>query len=480
MVDIFISYARRERAKVEPLKARFEAMGLDIFFDIEGIDGGAVFPDVITRALDTSKAVLACWTPFYFTRPWCLIEAREAKDRDILVPVAIEPFARTDQPADLRHVNYYDLFGWQGEDSFENWTLTLKRLGRLVGRELAPTLKTGPFGGIQVVEPAPEPPPAAGPRIDVLADLRQTWRDFPARDNADLVSRFLQRVQSAAPGSGLEFEIEHHLTELQRAAEPVDPPPSTVWTPGRVFRDGDGLPELVVVPAGRFVMGAPPGEEGRSDDEGPQHEVRFAAPFALGRYPVTFGEYDAFCEAEGRRKPKDQGWGRGGRPVIDVSWDDAKAYCAWASDRTGAAYRLPSEAEWEYACRAGTTTPFSFGETIFTDQANYDGNHRYGNGRTGEYRKRTTPVGTFPANAFGLHDMHGNVFEWCEDPWHDSYVGAPADGSAWVANPTDSTARVVRGGSWFSQPLRLRSAFRLRGRPDYRFDTRGLRVARTL
>ncbi len=245
------------------------------------------------------------------------------------------------------------------------------------------------------------------------------------------------------------------------------------------FREMKGGPEMVVIPGGTFLMGSPEDEEGRDDDEGPQHGVTVPR-FAMGRFAVTFEEYDAFCEETGRERPGDEDWGRGRRPVIHVSWDDAKAYCAWASDRTGAAYRLPSEAEWEYACRAGTTTPFFFGETISTDQANYDGTFTYGNGRTGEDRQQTTPVGTFPANAFGLHDMHGNVREWCEDPWHDSYVGAPADGSAWVVNSTESNARVVRGGSWFSDPITLRSADRSGYGPDGRNFTIGLRVARTL
>ncbi len=255
-------------------------------------------------------------------------------------------------------------------------------------------------------------------------------------------------------------------------------------------------PEMVVIPGGTFLMGAPEDEEGRSDDEGPQHGVTVPR-FAMGRFAVTFDDYDAFCGETGRERPGDGDWGRGRRPVIHVSWDDAQAYCAWASERTGAAYRLPSEAEWEYACRAGTTTPFSFGETISTDQANYDGDISYGNGRTGEDRqqsngigfmvggpiddrKQTTPVGTFPANAFGLHDMHGNVQEWCEDLWHDSYAGAPADGSAWVVNQDDFNARVVRGGSGNNKPIGLRSADRSGVGPVNRFDTLGLRVARTL
>ena len=171
------------------------------------------------------------------------------------------------------------------------------------------------------------------------------------------------------------------------------------------------------------------------------------------------------------------------RPVINVSWEDAQTYLAWLNARLGLleradAYRLPSEAEWEYACRAGTTTPFSFGETISPDQANYDGNHLYGAGKKGVYREKTMPVGSFPANGFGLHEMHGNVWEWCADAWNENNAGAPDDGSAWLTGA--ASARVVRGGSWLNYPRYLRSAFRL-GRPaTSRNDRIGFRVARTL
>jgi formylglycine-generating enzyme required for sulfatase activity len=164
--------------------------------------------------------------------------------------------------------------------------------------------------------------------------------------------------------------------------------------------------------------------------------------------------------------------------VINVSWEDAKAYCAWLGEETRQAYRLPSEAEWEYACRAGTTTPFWTGATISTERANYDGNYTYGPGRKGEYRARTTPVEAFESNPWGLHDMHGNVWEWCEDRWHDNYRGAPNDGSAWLKGK--SSLRVVRGGSWGYFPRDLRSAYRVRFVPVDRYFYLGFRVSRML
>ncbi|MEO1788053.1 MAG: formylglycine-generating enzyme family protein, partial [Pseudomonadota bacterium] len=165
--------------------------------------------------------------------------------------------------------------------------------------------------------------------------------------------------------------------------------------------------------------------------------MRIDYPFALGQHTVTFAEWDAALAAgAGLAHPKDADWGRDRRPVINVSWEDVTAYLAWLNERlrlTGRAdaYRLPSEAEWEYACRAGTETPFSFGETITPDQANCIGNVTYGGGPKGTYQEKTMPVGSYSANGFGLYDMHGSVWEWCADTWHDTYNGAPTDGSVW-------------------------------------------------
>jgi formylglycine-generating enzyme required for sulfatase activity len=237
---------------------------------------------------------------------------------------------------------------------------------------------------------------------------------------------------------------------------------------------------MVVVPAGKFVMGAPDNEEGRSADEGPQRTVTIGAPFAVGKYEVTFAEWDACVSGGGcTHKPDDAGWGKGRRPVINVSWKDAREYVGWLSKTTGQPYRLLSEAEWEYAARAGTTTPFHTGPTITTKQANFDGNHTFGGSAKGEYRQKTVEVGSLKSpNGFGLHDMHGNVWEWVEDCWIDSYKGAPSDASARTTACTDSSRRVLRGGSWGSYPGFLRSADRGGDTSDYRNIDDGFRVAR--
>jgi formylglycine-generating enzyme required for sulfatase activity len=219
------------------------------------------------------------------------------------------------------------------------------------------------------------------------------------------------------------------------------------------------------------MMGASEGEEGQTLDEGPRRKVAIGKLFAVGKFEVTFAEWDACVAAGGcKHKPDDQGWGRGKRPVIQVSWHDiTKEYLPWLSRKTGKAYRLPTEAEWEYAARAGTTTPFSTGKTITTEQANFDGNFIYNGSAKGTARGKTINVGSFPANAFGLHDMHGNVWEWVQD-CHASAYGTAV-----------TSADCLRGGSWADGPQHLRSASRVRGTLDFRGALiYGFRLARTL
>jgi formylglycine-generating enzyme required for sulfatase activity len=251
----------------------------------------------------------------------------------------------------------------------------------------------------------------------------------------------------------------------------------------RLFRDtlkdGTQGPEMISLPGGAFTMGSPDREPERSPDEGPRHTVRIR-PFAIGRTEVTFADYDAFAEATGRNKPNDFGWGRGQQPVVDVSWNDAVAYAEWLGAQTGQRYRLPTEAEWEYAARAGTDTPFWTGDCIHTDQANYNGNSDYNDcgARTGVVRDRTMVAGSLPANAWGLHETAGNALEWVRDCWHDNYQGAPTDGGAW--EEPGCAGRVIRGGGWGSNPVNVRSADRFRLAPDGAYGNLGFRLAKDL
>lgn len=254
---------------------------------------------------------------------------------------------------------------------------------------------------------------------------------------------------------------------------------SKEMAPGSEFRDCESCPLMVIIPPGSFMMGLPESVEGR-DDERPNHSVTISYDFAVSKFEVTFQEWDA-CVSEGgcSYHPDDNGWGRGSRPVIHVNWDDANEYVDWLSRKTGWRYRLLSESEWEYVARAGSTGPFHFGSTISPDQANYRGHYTWGGGPRGVYREKTVPVGSFPGNDFGLHDVHGNVWEWVEDCWRSSHHGAPKDGSAWTWDE-HCYRRVLRGGSWFDVPWALRSSRRDFLDREFRFSTIGFRVASTL
>ena len=246
---------------------------------------------------------------------------------------------------------------------------------------------------------------------------------------------------------------------------------------------GGVILEMVSIPEGTFSMGSPNSEEGRSDWESPQHWVT-VQPFFMGKYAVTQAQWKvvaALAKVNRDLNPDPSRFKGANRPVERVSWEDAMEFCARLSKKTGRNYRLPSEAEWEYACRAGTATPFHFGETITTDLANYDGNYTYASGPKGKYRQETTPVGSFPPNAFGLYDMHGNVWEWCADPSHDNYAGAPVDGSVWNSGGNENRRyRLLRGGSWNFNPWNCRAAFRFRCEPDFRIGFFGFRAVVSL
>ena len=273
---------------------------------------------------------------------------------------------------------------------------------------------------------------------------------------------------------------------------------------GETFSDCATCPEMVVLPAGKFTMGSPEGEKRRDDDEGPQRQVSISKPFVVGKYEITVAQYAEFvretrhnagnCDVPIGKSWNDSSFDQtNNHPVVCVSWDDASTYVYGLSVKTGHEYRLLTEAEWEYAARAGTTTAYHFWNMLLGNQANYDNN------------EGTVAVGGFPANAFGLHDMHGNVWEWVEDCWHDDYIGAPTDGSAWLSgcrkgNEDDCKAysensdwfrqckewfvgkelRVLRGGSWYEEPEVLRSALRSSEVATFRDDVSGFRVARTL
>jgi formylglycine-generating enzyme required for sulfatase activity len=287
----------------------------------------------------------------------------------------------------------------------------------------------------------------------IRAELKRlVFPDSQGTDPDAIPLRLKPRTQS-----GVEY--------LQKLAQHDDAALPEAWL-GYSFQDrlhdGSRGPEMVVIPAGEFLMGSPESEEGRFNDER-QHRVVIERPFAIGKYTVTFEEYDCFAKATGRNKPNDVGWGRGRRPVINVTWYDAVDYTEWLSEHTGRHYRLPTEAEWEYAARAGTRTAFHFGDTISTDQANYG-------------RWRTVEVGQFAANAWGLYDTHGNVWEWMGSAYDPDYGG----GELRYANKDNGSPCVLRGGSSENEPGKVRGAARIRSFLRNRGNVTGFRLARTL
>ena len=321
-----------------------------------------------------------------------------------------------------------------------------------------------------------------------------TWVDF-RRLSPKPMERLIWGITGIKPRSPLELTSENSKTpNKEEQIKQILPVQSQTFTfetftvnpngkvsppeskTARYYSEdlGNGITlEMLAIPGGTFLMGSPQDEKDSFGDERPQHEVN-VPPFFIGKYPITQEQWRAIASrtdlkvdpsaplrvnldlnpAYFKDRPDSDR-----RPVEQVNWYDAIEFCARLSKLTGREYRLPSEAEWEYACRAGTTTPFYFGETITGELANYRASETYAGEAKGEYREETTPVGQFPPNAFGLYDMHGNVWEWCADTWHDNYDGAPTDGSAWIKNGDDNRSP-LRGGSWYYFPNKCRSAYR--------------------
>jgi formylglycine-generating enzyme required for sulfatase activity len=253
----------------------------------------------------------------------------------------------------------------------------------------------------------------------------------------------------------------------------LEPAAERALQPLASFREcARDCPEMIVIPAGSFVMGSPATEKGRRSNEGPQRSVTIARPFAVSRFDVTFDEWDACISVGGCPEVSDSGFGRGTRPVINVSWHEAQQYVAWFSRMTGRPYRLLAEAEWEYAARAGGTTAYLWGDEIGTNNANCEGCGSQWDNR------QTAPVGSFAPNGFGLYDMAGNIWRWMQDCYRDNYNGAPTDGSAWRVR--DCSRRAARGGSWNDHSLLLRSAVRDGAVPGDRDYHGGFRLGRTL
>ena len=407
MADIFISYSKKHAALTGELARDLEAEGYTTWWDTSLLPGDE-FPDEIKRQLDAAKAVIVIWTVSSVNSQWVRAEATRAHAKGKLIALhqAGLDFQEIPLPFNTLHS--------------ELVSERAKIFAAFARRGIAPSNKK--------LEPAkgPAAPPDESPPARKVE---------PQKPKPGLISRWL--------GSQAEPEEASRASGKRKLG----------LKPGKSFRDFDAGPEMVVVPGGTFMMGS---EDGVGGDY-QRHKVTISQAFAVGKYPVTFDEWDAAVAAGGvSHKPGDRGWGRGRRPVIDVSWDDAKAYIKWLSGKTGQPYRLLSEAEWEYACR---------------NESDLGRHAWYSSNAGGE----THPVGEKAANGFGLHDMHGNVWEWCEDPWNGNYNGAPDDGSAWTTG--GSGGRVLRGGSWNDSPRDLRAACRSYYYPQGRCGAFGFRVA---
>ena len=435
-VDVFISYSRKD----EDLKDELEIHLVNLQYEGKinpwqdrDIEAGKEWEAEISANLEKAKVILLLITPRFLASKYCRdMEMQRALERHRQGTARVVPIIM--KPSDWKHSPFKDL-------------QVLPRDGRPVTRwdDQDEALLDAVQGIRKVINGLIEAPPTAPP---------------PA---ATVVSPPVPLLSLDLPLRPFSFD-----------AVKVNPQGQIIQrTPGQAesFAEdlGKGVTlEMVAIPGGEFLMGAPADELERQGREGPQHRVT-VPDFYMGKFPVTQAQYQAVI---GKKPSNFKG---GQRPVETVSWQEAVAFCEALSSRGERIYRLPSEAEWEYACRAGTETPFYFGPTITPDLVNYHGNDTYDKAPKGTYRNQTTEVGQFPPNRFGLYDLHGNVWEWCQDVWHDSYEGAPTDGSAWMQGGNQAR-RVRRGGSWDYSPWACRSACRFNYDPGNRYYSLGFRV----
>ncbi len=474
MADIFISYKREEIAWAARVAQALSEEGFSAFYDLDddGIHAGEEWNKRLEQELAAAKCCVVLWSRASTESANVRSEARRANGRGILAPAKINTCRA---PLGLDNLQEADLSQWRGDRSDAQWRFWVDRgVARKVGRAGRPPKQAQP--------PVPPPPQPLPPMENAPAPSLPKWLIPAGAAGLALVG-----LLACSPRNQTGPVSERETAAVEAPAPPEAEsatPAGSALVDGQTFSDCADCPELVVIPAGNFVMGSPAGETDRDMDEGPQRTVSISR-FAAGKFEVTFDEWERCVAGGGCRSnpnPGEQGWGRGRRPVINVSWNDAEEYVQWLSQKTGQRYRLLTEAEWEYATRGKTNgtasePAFWWGNSINASQANYNANYTYNNGPKGQYRGQTVPVGKFQANLFGLYDVHGNVREWVQDCYVNTYSGAPTDGSAVTAG--DCSSRVLRGGSWVVSPQSLRSALRSFGLPTKRFSHVGFRLARS-
>ncbi len=512
MADIFLSYASEDRDRIKPIVDGLEQAGWTVFWDRK-TPVGMTWEDFIEEKLLQARCVVVVWSEISVDKRWVKTEARNGIKRHCLIPLQIDP---VEPPFGFDHVQVADLSGWSGDSENHEWQALVLAAERLVPRpeqeaQLPPEATKPPVADKAIGGSKQPEVKAATPGID-SKHRQATPQQPPAAPPDEQVTEKPEPSPTPKPGNALwvagigalllVIAAGSFFNSNSTAPQPTPAPSPAVITPilspsAEVNTSGINtpaitksdssartkqqpvstpslpLPDLLPITAGCFTMGSNSGDS----DEKPPHQVCHQEDLFIGKQEVTFEQYDRFAAATKRELPADQGWGRGSRPVINVSWHDASAFTEWLSKQTGTPCRLPSEAEWEYAARAGTTAKYALPAPKGSDEikgkglANCDGcGSQWDN-------QKTAPVGSFPANDWGLHDMHGNVWEWVQDNWYDNYHGAPDDGSPWEASQGgDDKARVLRGSSWLSGPVSARSADRGGGLPDDRYFIVGFRV----
>ncbi|MEO0771342.1 MAG: SUMF1/EgtB/PvdO family nonheme iron enzyme, partial [Cyanobacteria bacterium J06649_4] len=503
-----------------------------IFKDVDTMDAGDDFRERLNDAVGQCQILLAVIGKSWLQvtdeagrrrldnpADWVRLEIETALRRKVrVIPILLDGVAMPavrELPVTLQPLAYRNAARVRHDPDFRR---DMERVVGVIQRHLEGSDRTVP----RPAKPKPRrPQPSSRPTAELLSD----WASGLSRRKlfqilgytggglgAVLIGKSLLQSSTDISGSSTAPELEPSKTSIPVTAQPStqladwqlpELEPETIEGTTAEFnvatvnvaekkievvRDlaefmtedlgGDVTLDLMEILGGTFEMGAPVSESNRSEREGPQHTVSVPS-FWLGKYPVTQAQWRAVAalpKIERVLNPAPSNFSGDNRPVEEVNWLESVEFCQRLSAKSGREYRLPSEAEWEYACRAGTTTPFHVGETLTDGLAHYNATETYKNGPKGKHRKETTAVGSFPANAFGLYDMHGNIWEWCADHWHSSYEGAPSNGGAWLMDNLDSP-RLIRGGAWINLSRGCRSAIRSYDSPGNRVNYVGFRVS---